>query len=103
MLLKKNVANHYGYKMKVTVDAHPKINRGKKTHADSGKLIGHGPCVEFLNLSSTGSYVYKEKTLILKLKEYMIKMEMNLENDYMNMLKIIYHGLYYHMKNLNKK
>ena len=24
---KKNVANHFGYKMKLAVDAHPKINR----------------------------------------------------------------------------
>ena len=49
--------------MKLTVDAHPKINRSKETHADSGKLIGHGSRAEFLNPSSTGSYVYKEKNL----------------------------------------
>ena len=49
--------------MKLTVDAHPKINHGQKTHADSGKLIGHGLCANFLNPSTTDSYVYKEKNL----------------------------------------
>ena len=49
--------------MKLTVDAHPKINRGLKTHADSGKLIGHGLCANFLDPSTTDSYVYKNKNL----------------------------------------
>jgi hypothetical protein len=62
-IAKKNVADHFGYKMKLTVDAHPKINRGQKTHADSGKLIGHGLRANFLNPSTTDSYVYKEKNL----------------------------------------
>ncbi len=30
-------------------------------------------------------------------------MKMNLKNGYMNMLNIIYHRLYYYIKNLNKK
>ncbi len=60
---KENVANHFGIKMKLTVDAHPKLNRGKVTHPDSGKLVGHGSRAEFLNPSTTGSYVYKEKNL----------------------------------------
>ena len=76
MLLKKNVANHFGYKMKLTVNAHPKINRGQKTHGDTGKLIGHGIHANFLDPSSISSYVYKEKILLLKNKEYMIRMEM---------------------------
>ena len=60
---KKNVANHFGYKMKLAVDAHPKINHGQKTHADSGKLVGHGTHANFLDPSSTSSYVYKERNL----------------------------------------
>ena len=49
--------------MKITVDAHPKINRGQKTHTVSGKLVGHGIHANFLDSSSTSSYVYKEKNI----------------------------------------
>jgi len=62
-IIKENVANHFGIKMKLIVDAHPKINRSKETHADSEKLIGHDSCTDFLNPSSTSLYVYKEKNL----------------------------------------
>ena len=60
---KKNVTNHFELKMKLICDAHPKINRGQKTHADSGKLIGHGLRANFLDPSTTDSYVYKNKNL----------------------------------------
>ncbi len=60
---KENVANHFGIKMKLTVDAHLKINRSKKTHASSGKLAAHGTRAEFKKPSTTGLYVYKEKNL----------------------------------------
>ena len=49
--------------MKLTVEAHPKLNHSKKTHADSGKLVGHGTHAQFLNPSSTMPYTYKEKNL----------------------------------------
>ncbi len=55
--------------MKLTVDVHPKINHSKETHADSGKLIDYGSRADFLNLSSTGSYVYKEKNLDSKVQK----------------------------------
>jgi len=59
---KKNVADHYEYKMKLTVEAHSKLNYGKKTHVDSKKLIRHNIHIQFLNPSSTMLYTYKEKS-----------------------------------------
>ncbi|CAI2201868.1 11334_t:CDS:1, partial [Funneliformis geosporum] len=40
----------------LAVNVHPKINCEQKTHANSGKLIGHGTHANFLDLSSTSSY-----------------------------------------------
>ena len=50
------VANYYGSKTKTTVEAHPKIKRGK-AHAGEGTLVGHRKRKEFLG-SHSGLYVY---------------------------------------------
>ena len=89
--------------MKLTCDAHPKINRGQKTHADSGKLIGHGLRANFLDPSTTDSYVYKNKNLDSEIQRIYDKDGNSLENGYIKMLKIMYHDQYYHMKHLSKK
>jgi hypothetical protein len=39
--------------MKLTCDAHPKINCEQKIHTELGKLIGHGLRANFLDLSIT--------------------------------------------------
>jgi len=54
------VANYYGSKTKATVEAHPKIKRGK-AHAGEGTLVGHGKRKEFLG-SHSGSYVYNKNS-----------------------------------------
>lgn len=59
----KEVQIHFGMKMKATVEAHPLLRRGQKTHADSGKLVGHGLRANFLKPSTTSTYVYNEKDL----------------------------------------
>ena len=66
-VVKKNVANHFRLKMKLICDAHPKINREQKTHADLGKLIGYGLRANFLDLLITDSYVNKNKNLDLEI------------------------------------
>src|SRR6266511_2242837 len=54
------VANYYGSKTKTTVEAYPKIKRGK-AHAGEGTLVGHGKRKEFLG-SHSGSYVYNNNS-----------------------------------------
>jgi hypothetical protein len=58
---KKTVSEYFGRILKETVDAYPKLNRGQNTHADSGKLVGHGYRANFLNPSTYDTYVLKEK------------------------------------------
>src|SRR6266511_271275 len=53
------VANYYGSKTKTTVEAHPKIKRGK-VHAGEDILVGHRKRKEFLGFHS-GLYVYNNK------------------------------------------
>lgn len=57
----KNVSDHFGAKMKVTIEAHPDLKRGQ-AHSDRGKLTGYGYRKEPLN-STYGSYAYKDKAL----------------------------------------
>src|SRR6266542_1405920 len=86
---KKKVADYFRYKMKNTVDVHPKLNY-EKSHTTTGKLVGHGIRTDLKKTATTGKYVYNDKKiLILKNKEYMLKMKIVLENDYMIMLKNI--------------
>src|SRR6266511_3951119 len=54
------VANYYGLKTKTTVEAHPKIKRGK-AYASEGTLIRHRKRKEFLD-SYSGSYVYNNNS-----------------------------------------
>ena len=61
----KDVADYYGHKLKLTVDVHPKLNRGRVRHPDDGKLSAHGLHAVFLSPKETSSYVYEEKILIL--------------------------------------
>jgi len=58
----KRVAEYFGWKMMLTVKAHPKLNRGK-SHAYSGKLAAHGLHAKRLDPNHTMSYVYKKKNL----------------------------------------
>jgi hypothetical protein len=57
----QKVAEHFGIKMKVTINAHPAINRGA-THKNNGIIVGHGKRKNPEN-SFAGSYVYKNKSL----------------------------------------
>src|SRR5436305_1798559 len=57
----KCILNHFGTKMKITVDAHHPLNRGKE-HASSGIMIGHGSRSNRTSIPSY-SYAYKEKDL----------------------------------------
>src|SRR6266542_2821810 len=62
------VANYYSSKTKTTVEAHPKIKRGK-AYAGEGTLIGPRKSKEFLG-SYSGSYVYNNNSkLNLKAKK----------------------------------
>src|SRR6266498_4633274 len=54
------VANYYSSKTKTTVEAYPKIKRGK-AYAGEGILIGHRKRKEFLG-SHSGSYVYNNNS-----------------------------------------
>jgi uncharacterized protein YlbG (UPF0298 family) len=56
-----NVLKHFGVKIKSTIEAHPKIKRGK-SHAADGIMVGHGTRPDYLN-KHPGPYVYKEKAL----------------------------------------
>jgi len=68
-IIKENVANHFGIKIKLTIDVYPKINCSKEIYANLGKLIGHDFCADFLNPSSTSLYIYKEKNLDHKVQK----------------------------------
>ena len=57
--VKKDVANHFGYKLMVTVKAHYKINHGK-THASSETIVGHGLHAKFLDSKESTTYSYKK-------------------------------------------
>src|SRR6266498_2917407 len=54
------VANYYGLKTKTTVEAHPKIKRGK-AHAGEDTLVKYGKRKEFLG-SHLESYVYNNNS-----------------------------------------
>ncbi len=54
------VANYYGSKTKITVEAHPKIKRGK-AHAGEGTLVGYEKRKEFLD-SHSESYIYNNNS-----------------------------------------
>jgi hypothetical protein len=60
-LTKKSVSDHFGTKIKVTIDAHYSIKRGDK-HSSSGKMTGHGSRSN-RTISPTWSYSYKDKNL----------------------------------------
>ena len=62
-IAKQDVMENFGRKMMLTTQAHYKINRGQKTHADSGKLVGYGPHAEFLNPNQSTTYAYAKKNL----------------------------------------
>lgn len=62
-IAKKDVADYYGHKLKLTVKAHPPLKRGRIHHADSGKLVGHGIHADRKKPSTTMNYVYKDKHL----------------------------------------
>ena len=73
-VISNKVANYYGLKIKITVEAHPKIKRGK-AHAGEGTLVEHGKRKEFLG-SHSGSYVYNNNSkLNLKAKIFLILIE----------------------------
>src|SRR5436305_8591493 len=57
----KSVSNHFGAKIKVTVEAHYSLNRGNE-HASSGVMIGHGSRKNCTSVASY-NYAYKEKEL----------------------------------------
>src|SRR5436305_12135537 len=54
----KSVSNHFGAKIKVTVEAHHPLNR-KNEHVFSGVMIGHSSRKNCTSVTSY-SYVYKE-------------------------------------------
>src|SRR3989337_1269135 len=54
---------NFGHKMILTIQAHYKIKRGSKTHADSGKMIGHGSHADFKNPNESRTYAYEDKNL----------------------------------------
>jgi len=58
---KKSVATYFGTKIKVTIEAHPPINRGA-AHKDDGIIVGHG-LRKNPEDSYAGNYVYKDKAL----------------------------------------
>ncbi|CAI2181564.1 5215_t:CDS:2 [Funneliformis geosporum] len=62
-IAKQSVKNHFGYKMKVIIEAHHKIKRKPKSHIDVEKLVGHSLHAKFLNVSTTSSYSYLDKNL----------------------------------------
>ena len=55
----KNVLNHFGVKIKSTIDVHYIINRGK-SHDSTGDMVGHGTRSDFLD-GVPGPYAYKKK------------------------------------------
>lgn len=54
-----NVSNHFGVKIKSTIDVHYTINRGK-SHDSIGNMVGHGTRPNFFD-KHPGSYAYKKK------------------------------------------
>jgi hypothetical protein len=57
----KEVFHHFGIKMKLTIDAHYPIKRGKE-HVGLGTIVGQGDRKNPLN-SKIGKYAYKEKVV----------------------------------------
>jgi hypothetical protein len=57
----KALSDHFGAKMKVTMNAHPEIQRGQ-SHESDGIMVGHGIRKNPTD-SHTGTYVYKDKHL----------------------------------------
>src|SRR5947199_7634718 len=57
----KSVSNHFGAKIKVTVEAHHLLNR-ENEHASSGVMIGHSSHKNRTSVTSY-SYAYKKKEL----------------------------------------
>jgi len=57
----KNVLNHFGVKIKSTIDVHYTIRRGR-SHDAVGDMIGHGPRPNFLD-GQPGIYAYKKKAI----------------------------------------
>ncbi|CAB4374279.1 unnamed protein product [Rhizophagus irregularis] len=55
----KNVLNHFGVKIKSTIDVHYTICRGK-SHKSVGDMVGYGTRPNFLD-GHSGSYSYKKK------------------------------------------
>ena len=55
----KNVLNHFGVKIKSTIDVHYAIRRGK-SHESVGDMVGYGTRPNFLD-GRPGSYAYKKK------------------------------------------
>ena len=55
----ENLKNHFGIKIKNTIDAHYKINR-KKSHNSVENMVAHGTHANFLD-GKPGSYAYKTK------------------------------------------
>ena len=62
-IAKQDVMENFGHKMILTIQAHYKIKRGSKTHADSGKMIGHGSHADFKNPNESRTYAYEDKNL----------------------------------------
>ena len=61
-IAKQEVANYFGNKMMMTVKVHNKLRRGI-SHADSGKLVGHGLHADRIDPKHSISYVYSESNL----------------------------------------
>ena len=55
----KNVLNHFGVKIKSTIDVHYTIRRGK-SHKSEGEMVASGTRPNFLD-GRPGSYAYKKK------------------------------------------
>jgi len=90
---KKNVSDHFGHKLIATVKAHPPIHRGKKTHADDGKMVGHGIRANFLAPFTTGTYVYKKKDLNPDVQKIYVNNGDSLAKWLYEMVMLIYLGL----------
>ena len=56
-----NVLNHFGVKIKSTIDAHYTIHRGI-SHDSTGDMVGHGTRPNFLD-RRPGFYAYKDKAI----------------------------------------
>ena len=54
----ENLKNHFGIKIKNTIDAHYKIHHGK-SHDSVGNMVAHGTRANFLD-GIPGSYAYKK-------------------------------------------